>query len=183
MHKKARHEHEAVGWISQERQRLRFEKLVENIDLEGKKILDFGCGLGAFCGFLEAKSVKCDYTGIDIVDGFVKKAQRSYPNGRFLRASILDISEQFDYVFSSGAYAFSQKELFFKSVEKCLNIATIGYKFNLLLDANGSQYLKIGRKELDGFIRQLTPFASFEYGYLENDITVYLESFKTSASS
>lgn len=174
MHKNARHEHESVGWISEERQRLRFEKLVENVELDGKKILDFGCGLGAFCGFLKEKSVSHDYSGIDLVEGFVKKAQNSYPNGRFLKASILDISEQFDYVFSSGVYAFCQKELFFESVKKSFEISTIEYRFNILLDANGSGYLKIGRAELEKFILTLSPNASFIYGYLENDITVYM---------
>ncbi len=174
MHKNAKHEHESVGWISEERQRLRFEKLVENIELDGKKILDFGCGLGAFCGFLKEKSINHDYSGIDLVESFVKKAQSSYPSSRFLKASILDISEQFDYVFSSGVYAFCQKELFFESVKKSFEIATIEYRFNILLDANGSGYLKIGRAELEKFVLTLSPSASFIYGYLENDITVYM---------
>ncbi len=174
MHKNAKHGHESVGWISAERQKLRFEKLVENLDLDNKRVLDFGCGLGAFCGFLEEKGVKCDYTGIDIVESFIKKAQNSYPQGKFFRTSILDVTKSFDYVFSSGTYAFCQKELFLESLKKCFDIATSGYKFNILLDASGSGYLKISATELQKIVRQLTAHALFEYGYLENDITIYM---------
>jgi cyclopropane fatty-acyl-phospholipid synthase-like methyltransferase len=174
MHKSAKYEYESVGWLSEERQNLRFEKLVEGLNLDGKKILDFGCGLGAFCGFLKERGVTCDYTGIDMVESFVKKAKHVHPESRFIKASILDVVEQFDYVFSSGVYAFCQKELFVEYVKKSFELSSEAYRFNILLDAKSGGYLKIGQRELEEVVRKFGCNTMFIDGYLENDITVHM---------
>jgi len=172
MHKNAKHNYESVGWISIERQILRFEKLIEDLELSDKKILDFGCGLGAFCGFLDKSGTKCNYNGIDIVDNFVKKASTDYPHASFKKASILDIRDSFDYVFSSGTYAFCSKELFFEYVKKSFELARYEYRFNMLLNARGSGYLRLSESELKQVLSKINGKTTFKYGYLENDITV-----------
>lgn len=174
LNKTSKTAHDAVGWISEERQRLRFEKLINGIDLNGKKILDFGCGLGGFCGYLMDIGIECDYVGIDLVDGYLKKARQKYPNGRFENASILDINEEFDYVFSSGTYAFCTKELFFEYVKKSLDVSRFGYRFNMLLDAQTKNFFKFSKKELVVFLKTLHCKHEFESDYLDNDVTILL---------
>jgi SAM-dependent methyltransferase len=172
MHKNAKHDYESVGWLSTERQKLRFEKLLDGLELRDTKILDFGCGLGALCGFLDEKGIKCDYSGIDIVDSFVKKASLDYPKASFAKASILDIEDSFDYVFSSGTYAFCSKELFFEYAKKSFELARCEYRFNMLLNARSSGYLRLSESELKKVLSQIGGKSTFQYGYLENDITV-----------
>jgi cyclopropane fatty-acyl-phospholipid synthase-like methyltransferase len=174
LNKTSKTNYEAVGWISEKRQRLRFEKLTAGIDLNGKKILDFGCGLGAFCGYLESVKAQCEYVGIDLVDGYLKKARQAYPKARFENSSILDINEEFDYLFSSGTYAFCTKELFFEYVKKSLNISRYGYRFNMLLDADTKDFFKFSRNELIAFLKTLPCKYELESGYLDNDVTILL---------
>lgn len=172
MHKNAKHDYESVGWLSTERQKLRFEKLLDGLELRDTKILDFGCGLGALCGFLDEKGIECDYSGIDIVDSFVKKASLDYPKASFAKASILDIEDSFDYVFSSGTYAFCSKELFFEYAKKSFELARCEYRFNMLLNARSSGYLRLSESELKKVLSKIGGKSTFQYGYLENDITV-----------
>ena len=174
MHKNAKYRYESVGWLSDERQNIRFEKLIDGLELEGKKILDVGCGLGAFCGYLRQKGINCDYTGIDIVNSFVKKAAAEYPDATFLHTSILDFNGDFDYVFSSGVYAFCSRELFFECVKKSLELAVREYRFNMLINAKGDGYFRFSPHELSVFLPQFECDSSIVGEYLENDITVYM---------
>lgn len=48
-----------------------------------KKILDLGCGSGAFTARLSAAFPKSDVIGIDISGGIIKRAKISYPNIKF----------------------------------------------------------------------------------------------------
>lgn len=173
MHQNASNGHESVGWISEERQNLRFEKLLDKIS-DRDSILDFGCGLGAMFGYLRDCDMGCRYTGIDIVPEFIKKAKKTYVNGNFLTASIFDMTDSFDYVLSSGVYAFYKKEVFFESIQKCFLLSNKEYRFNMLIDAEGEGYMKVSMEELEKFVLKISPKASFEYGYLENDITVFM---------
>lgn len=173
MHKKATHSHESVGWISKERQNLRFEKLLVGIN-EKDSVLDFGCGLGAMAEYMRENNFECGYVGIDIVREFIKKSQKKHPHKGFFVASIFDIDNKFDYVLSSGVYAFCKKDIFFESVKKCFLLSNKEYRFNILIDAHGDGYLKISKPELELFVLSLSPKATFYYGYLENDITVFM---------
>jgi cyclopropane fatty-acyl-phospholipid synthase-like methyltransferase len=174
LHKGAKNGHDAVGWLSDERQRLRFDKLTAGLELDGKKILDFGCGLGAFCGYLQDNACEVEYVGIDLLDSYLKKAKQSYPNAKFLKASVLDLNEEFDYVFSSGVYAFCSKELFFEYVKKSLSISKTAYHFNMLVDASTRGYFKFSKSELLSFLEKLGVEYWHESGYLDNDVTVWL---------
>lgn len=173
MHKSASTPYESVGWISRERQNLRFEKLIVGI-ADKDSVLDFGCGLGAMFGYLRELNIECEYTGIDIVAEFVKKSKKTHVCGNFYTASIFDVTDCFDYVLSSGVYAFYKKDIFFESVQRCFLLSNKEYRFNILIDACGDGYLKIDKRELEEFVLKISPNASFEYGYLENDITVFM---------
>jgi SAM-dependent methyltransferase len=174
LNKTSKTTYEAVGWISEQRQQLRFEKLTSGIDLNGKKILDFGCGLGAFCGYLKSIKIECEYVGIDLVDVYLRKARQTYPNDKFLNNSVIDINEEFDYVFSSGTYAFCTKELFFEYVKKSLEISRFGYRFNMLLDADTKGFFRFSKSELIYFLKTLPCKYELESNYLDNDVTVFL---------
>lgn len=174
LNKTSKTAHDAVGWISEQRQRLRFEKLTSGIDLNGKKILDFGCGLGAFYGYLKSVEIDCEYVGIDLVDGYLKKARQTYPDAKFMNSSILDINEEFDYVFSSGTYAFCTKELFFEYVKKSLTVSRYGYGFNILLNASAKGFFRLSKQELTSFLKTLPCKYKLESDYLDNDVTIFL---------
>lgn len=96
-----------VGWNSAQSQRVRFEALCEVGSLEGAKILDIGCGLGGFWGYLKEKRTKVDYTGVDLFPNVIREARRLYPEAEFQVRRILSKpfrTGSFDYSFLSGVF-------------------------------------------------------------------------------
>jgi SAM-dependent methyltransferase len=105
------HQHEApekrVGWKTIESQRVRFEALTWVAPMKQAKILDVGCGLGAFWGYLKEQEVPVKYTGIDLFPNVIQEAKKIYPDARFEARQILARpypARSFDYSFLSGVF-------------------------------------------------------------------------------
>lgn len=92
--------------MSEAGQRFRFEKLLEIDDLNGRSVVDLGCGCGHFFGVLKRRFADADYLGIDVVDGMVAAAQDAYPAGRFVQRDVLSdgIGANPDYVLMSALF-------------------------------------------------------------------------------
>ncbi len=95
--------HLSAQYSSKETQELRFFQLLRSGNIEGKKILDFGCGAAALAGHINSLNIKCEYVGYDFVDEFYPIAQKKYPEARFINKKQLD-EETFDFVFISGVF-------------------------------------------------------------------------------
>ena len=102
----------AVGWTSGRAQADRFRIIDEAVDLDGARILDVGCGLGALYDYLAARGRRIDYVGIDAVPGMVSRARAMCPEGEFratslegLHAAAACAPHSFDYVVASGIFA------------------------------------------------------------------------------
>lgn len=97
---------EALRWTP-EGQRMRYRLLLELADdLEGKKILDYGCGKGDFLSFLEERNIRARYTGMDINPELIALASAKHPDASF---RVMDVEEEalgegFDYVFVCGVF-------------------------------------------------------------------------------
>lgn len=82
------------------------KKLIrEKFDLTGKKILDFGCGMGGMTLWY-ATNWECDVLGLDIDNHHVAiarkmKEKHNAKNARFVVQNVLEkpLAEKFDYVF------------------------------------------------------------------------------------
>lgn len=96
-----------VGWNTAHSQQVRFEAMAGIGKLDGAKILDVGCGLGAFWGYLKKNKIKTDYTGVDLFPNVIAEAQKLYPEARF-EARVLTNRPfrpgAFDYAFLSGVF-------------------------------------------------------------------------------
>src|SRR5712692_2901218 len=99
---------EAAG-MSSEGHRFRFGKLMEIADLRNRRVLDLGCGIGAFYPFLVEKFGELDYTGIDLVPEMVDFATKKYPRARFLCQDLFadPLDETFDYVLTSTVFNYA----------------------------------------------------------------------------
>lgn len=99
-----------VGWEDRLQQFVAFEVLagVGNLcDSQRLSVLDVGCGLGEFYGYLRGLGFAGDYTGIDLVPELVQTARSRYPGVTFVTADILDPGlalEPHDYVVASGLF-------------------------------------------------------------------------------
>jgi trans-aconitate methyltransferase len=96
-----------VGWKTAESQKVRFKALARVAPLNGSKILDVGCGLGAFWGYLQKRKISVQYTGIDLFPNMIQEARELYPDVRFEVRHILArpySPKSFDYSFLSGVF-------------------------------------------------------------------------------
>ncbi|MDD5718019.1 MAG: class I SAM-dependent methyltransferase [Sulfuricurvum sp.] len=68
-----------LGWGSEQQQHYRFQKTLNHLSLEGKTLLDIGCGFGDYLHFLHTHAVPFrHYHGWDINPNFIAEANQTY---------------------------------------------------------------------------------------------------------
>ncbi|MDA4122226.1 MAG: class I SAM-dependent methyltransferase [Thaumarchaeota archaeon] len=100
---------EFAHWVGKDKVWLRFKVLLDVGALEGRRILDFGCGNGLLLDYIEEKGVKCHYHGWDISRRMVETARKRHPLADFKVVDILEDDLKkfqgfFDYVLVSGVF-------------------------------------------------------------------------------
>lgn len=99
----------ALGWGCTKDQLERFRITCENNDLEGKTVLDIGCGFADLYGYILKRGIKCRYIGIDIVPEFIEYCKRKYNDAEFINSNIMlekDRLPSADIVVSVGTLNF-----------------------------------------------------------------------------
>lgn len=99
--------YDIVNWAQPDTQLERFRVLLRAVELEGRSLLDVGCGLGCLATFLKDHNVHVHYTGVDLLPEMLARAAEAHPAGRFIQADVFDDDspldgETFDVVFASG---------------------------------------------------------------------------------
>jgi len=94
----------SLGWQSRESQQARFNAVLSCGDLDGRSVLDVGCGFGDLASVLKARAPGALYTGWDINPHFVERCRIQAPELTFEQRNILvDPPETpFDVVVSVG---------------------------------------------------------------------------------
>ncbi|MBX4201478.1 methyltransferase domain-containing protein [Candidatus Saccharibacteria bacterium] len=93
----------ALLWWDYRSMAIRFRELVMDVPIEGKTILDAGCGMGDLLPFLYAKSTDFDYLGVDRSKDFIEIAKKRYEGHRFKVGDPFNNRiGMFDVVLSSG---------------------------------------------------------------------------------
>lgn len=169
--------HKSLHWSDKRSQHIRFEQFLQVGDLNNKRILDIGSGLGCFYGFLKERGVECDYTGVDIVPHFVQSAKKRYKDAKFIEQNLLvrSLDGEFDYVFASGLFAFGSRLFFTKMSKVAFGLAKKAWVYNIYFPVNDIRFLDLDRTDLDGVNRSLKP-ARIEYKeqYLDRDLTAFI---------
>jgi len=169
--------HRALHWSNIENQKKRFDILLEVGDISNKKILDIGSGMGDFFGHINDKELKADMTGYEVVEEFIAISKKKYPKYAF---KSIDLSrsishEKFDYVFSSGIYAFGNRTFFETMLNKAFKASKIAYAFNIYNPQRDSRFMDISEAEIEKVITALKPSrVVHKRGYLENDMTFFV---------
>lgn len=117
---------------------------------ESCRLLDLGCGNGAFYSYLKSHRPDISYSGWDISNKFIELCKKKYPKGNFKVVDILDptsitypvfnTAHPFDYVVMNGIFtvknnlSFDQMLSFFKEMllEVYNNYTGIGLAFNVM---------------------------------------------------
>lgn len=180
-----RDSHEILDWESRESQHKRFEVLIDSVSLEGKRLLDVGCGAGDLSRILRERGVTADYTGIDILEKMVSLARRSNPEATFVQGDLFSRSpfdrKQFEVVYCSGLFnlKMGDNHSFLRAaIPVFFEHAREHVVFNLLTpqhyasDLADSGYYFFEPEEV---LPWVTPYASeveLVTGYVPNDFTI-----------
>lgn len=179
-----------LGWESEAAQKLRFEQLVGNIALNGKMILDVGCGTGNLLEYINSQFKEFEYTGIDVLPHMIKRAEGKNLNGKFICMDLFKntpfANKSFDVIFSSGIFNLNvgnNQEFLFDAVDIFQKLAKEAVAFNLLweksLDKN-QRYFYFSPEEVQHELNSRYYekwHVSITKGYLHNDFTVHLNKY------
>lgn len=174
-----------LGWESDAAQQLRFQALVNSLDLKGKKILDIGCGTGNFLQYLEQRFMDIRYTGVDILEYMIAIAKRKNLKGTFFCVDIFKANpfkqNEFEAIFASGIFNINlgnNKKFIIDALKLFDYISSETISFNLLNESSANRedkYFYSSPDEICELINLNFP-KHFKIkviqGYLQNDFTI-----------
>lgn len=151
--------------------------------LEGRTLLDVGCGLGEFCTWLESQNLYVDYAGIDIVPTMIAMASGRFPQKKFKVASLADCAADIpekEIVIASGIFAkrTSNPEVFLRGmITAMFDKATVAVAFNSLsawaVEKEAGEFYADPLETL-AFCKTLTPWVTLRHDYHPRDFSIYM---------
>lgn len=185
--RESRSDFDKLGWESEEAQKLRFKVFAGSVDLNGRSLLDVGCGLGSLYSFLRERSINTKYTGVDLLEEMVSCAKTKYPEAEFICADIFEgefsDGHRYDVIYSSGIFNLNlvnNLKFLEKALQKFIGMADVAVVFNLLSDRSDNkeeEYFYYNPEDVLKIIARLpvTPSKTvIADAYLKNDFTVIL---------
>jgi SAM-dependent methyltransferase len=176
----------ALCW-SPEGQRARYSLLAEIATslegIEGKKILDYGCGKGDFYAFLRERGIRVHYTGTDINPDLVALAAAKYPECDFRVFDIEEeeLHERFDFIFLCGVFnarVEGATETLKNVIRKLFPHAREGLAVNALSSRAPSKDRELNyvspAELLDFAVREITPHVTLRHDLSPEDFTLFL---------
>lgn len=176
---------EALRWTAAG-QIMRYNLMLEIApSLEGMRLLDYGCGKGDFYGFLKEKSIRADYTGMDINPRLIELAASKYPECRFkvfdIEEEDMENDEMFDFVFLCGVFNTRIEG----ATETMKNVVSklFAHTGNALAVNALSTYSPKKERELNYVspeemvrfsLENLTPYVSLRHESIPYDMTLFL---------
>lgn len=180
-------EYGILGWECEEAQRLRFDMLLSAVDLEGKVLLDVGCGTGNLLEHIIGKGINVKYTGVDLLDKMIDRAKRKGLAGEFIHVDIFEdrIFENgsFDVIYTSGIFNLdlgNNIDFLKRAVGLFLDLSRQYVVFNLLHKDSPDREDRYFYSSPDEVAELLEDYSDrienvqFIEAYLKNDFTVVI---------
>lgn len=172
----------ALGWKSDESQKVRFEILSQIGDMRGLSVLDLGCGHGDLCGYLRTKYPDLRYAGIDQMEVLLDVAISRYgliPETTFYLGDCWSADlPNMDYVLASGLFAYknSKTDFIFRMIDRLFASCRLGTGFNLLKNVHDPEGILVNYdpSEILGYCRKLSQKVVLREGYAEDDFTIFI---------
>jgi len=167
-----------------ERRIIRFDVLKSIGDMNGKSVLDVGCGLADFYAHLREQGVQANYTGYDITPEFVKLASERYSDAHFEVRDIQTegIPRQFDYIISSQTFNNrlaheNNLQLMFDVLRICYNACTLGVAVDMMtsyVDFREDRLFYYQPEEIFSYAKSLTKRVTLRHDYPAFEFAVHL---------
>ena len=174
--------HRILDWESREAQFARFRVLTDNVNLEGKSVLDVGCGCGDLFSMLREDGIEAEYRGVDILPEMIRKARDLHGDKLFICGDIFKdtsvCSEHFDVVFTSGIFNLNlgnNQEFFSNSLSTLSRLAEENLVINLLDESSPGRddsYFYFNPEKASGELESFGWNVKIIKGYLDNDFTL-----------
>lgn len=173
---------EAVRWSSTG-QILHYHAMLDIGNINGSKILDFGCGKGDFYQFLKDKGIQVEYYGCDINEKLIALAKQKFPEADFrifdIDKDVLD--EHFDYIFLCGVFNLNIQgldEIIKGALIKLFRHCRIALAFNALSSHNPKKDFELhytSPEEIFNFaLKNLSPYVSLRHDRIAYDFTMFI---------
>jgi ubiquinone/menaquinone biosynthesis C-methylase UbiE len=173
---------QALGWRDQAQQTLRFDVLTGMVPfLEGKRVLDVGCGFGDFYDHLRSRRLSVEYTGCDISPDMLAVARERQPDLIFEERNILSNpypDNAFDYVFISGIFnhRIRDNQAFLESMlAAAFRACAHGVAANMMtdqVDYRDAYLYYFNPEQVLGFCRSLSRHVALRHDYPLYEFTV-----------
>ena len=172
----------ALGWRNEHDQQVRFEALAGVANLNGKTVLDAGCGYADLYSFLKERYPQmAHYYGIEQITELADEAILRYGHlpdvtliaGNFLYADL----PVCDYILASGSlnYSSSVSDFVYTAIKNLYSHCNAGLGFNLLryMPVDGT-LVAYDPGEIFAFCKTLSPDVLLKTDYDEADFTVFI---------
>jgi SAM-dependent methyltransferase len=170
----------ALLWWDYRSMAIRFKELVKEVPVEGKYIMDAGCGLGDLLPYLYAKSANFRYIGYDKKPEFIEDARRHYEGHAFEVGDPLNHRlGLFDVVISSGVMNGNSKNWMKKRQRMIANlfdqtgeVLAFNMAGGLKPIPDDSLIAYADPNEIYDYCKTLTKHVKLNTSYLDKDFTI-----------
>ena len=172
----------ALLWWDYRSMALRFRALVKEVPVEGKSVLDAGCGLGDLLPYLYAKAPYFRYLGVDRSEKFIAVAKKRYEGHQFqVGDPFKHPIGMYDVVLSSGVMNGNVDDWLVKRKKmiKCLwrqtgEVLAFNMAGGLRPIRDDSLIAYADAQEIFDFCKTLSRRVVLKTDYLEKDFTVVM---------
>lgn len=166
-------------------QRTRFEAFVRQHQLDGRRVLDLGCGVAAFYEHLRQREIDCDYVGFDLSPEMVDLCRRRYPGVSFVSGDIVEWGDpqcvDFSVAFGIHNVRFDDGwDILERVTRRQFELTRVAAHVSLLTDRFadfGERAQPWPAEKVLSLALDITPYVRLEHDVLPNDfsITLYRE--------
>jgi trans-aconitate methyltransferase len=172
----------ALLWWDYRSMAIRFRALVRDVPVEGKYIMDAGCGLGDLLPYLYAKSVNFRYLGVDKKAEFLEIAKKRYEGHEFRTGDPFNNRiEMFDVILSSGVMNGNVKDWLKKRKKMIANlwdqtgeVLAFNMAGGLKPIPHDSLIAYADAQEIFEYCKTLTDQVLLRTDYLDKDFTIVM---------
>lgn len=152
--------------------------------LDGKVLLDIGCGFGNYYEYLRERGISVSYIGYDFIEPFVEVARERFPEATFAVKDVTrtEIDNEADYVVMcqvfNNRYSDSDNADVVKAVvRKAFASARIAVSVDMLstyVSYRDDKMAYFSPEEMFAFAKSLTPYARLQHDYAPHHFTLFL---------